>query len=99
MAAYMEQTGKRHAGEQGTRFGSIEAVVNYLQMVYGAENFKKIYETVQVISDRLGGEMVIQDYEAGLRGLMSPTQIRDDIFLYLALLRMQQREAAATGGS
>ena len=68
--------------------------MSYLQQLHGEEGFKKAYMLIREISSELSGEIDVPTYEKALKGVMTAEEIKGNLFLYLALLNMEQKGVA-----
>ena len=66
----------------------------YLEMEYGFDKFKQIYEVIKATDSQQSGEINIDEYLEKLEGVVEPERILRNLFLFLSLSRTEDQ---ATG--
>ena len=59
-------------------------------MIYDSKNTKRIYQIVKEIDKETNGNLIIEKYQDTLQNLMTSEQIKNDLYLFLTLLRIEQ---------
>jgi len=74
-----------------SQYESIESIIYYLEMEYGLEKFKEIYQIVKEIDEKQKGEIQVDEYLEHLVGIVEPDKILRNLFLFLSLKRAEEQ--------
>ena len=92
-AATVPEAGEETKELDGTvsQFESLESIIYYLEMEYGLEKFKEIYEVVKQIDEKQKGDIVVEEYLQGLEGIVEREKILRNLFLFISLKRTEEQ--------
>ena len=65
--------------------------MDYLVRTYETTKFNTIQEIVKELDKELNGKIIISKYQESLKSSMTSEEIKADLYLFITLLRIQQR--------